>query len=234
MLISRETLRQSWKDTREQSAKFKHMRRHVSLATTLTLCRWSSNRELDPYEAKSSRNFILLLFRRFLLLVLPWILSSYVLVSLATRLCLSMFDSFQRSVAMLRTRESLRDPRVQSNVCEPSDISGSTRAETDACNGVESASCSPRFPKEDELRPRMRNQSAQTVNVSTEVSGINSRRPLFRPPNLAVPRSAVSSQELMEVVRSETVPPTVRAAFAQLVEHCHLDVAPLLPQPPVR
>lgn len=45
---------------------------------------------------------------------------------------------------------------------------------------------------------------------------------------------AVSSQELMEVVRSETVPPTVRAAFAQLVEHCHLDVSPLLPQPSVR
>lgn len=45
---------------------------------------------------------------------------------------------------------------------------------------------------------------------------------------------SVRFQELMEVVRSETVPPTVRAAFAQLLEHCYLDVAPLLPQPPVR
>lgn len=38
----------------------------------------------------------------------------------------------------------------------------------------------------------------------------------------------------MDVVRSETVPPTVRAAFAQLLEYCHLDVAPLLKQPPIR
>lgn len=38
----------------------------------------------------------------------------------------------------------------------------------------------------------------------------------------------------MDVVKSETVPPTVRAAFAQLLEHCHLNVAPLLPQPAVR
>ena len=44
----------------------------------------------------------------------------------------------------------------------------------------------------------------------------------------------VLSQELMQVVRSDTVPLTVRSAFARLVESCHLDVAPLLPQPPVR
>lgn len=38
----------------------------------------------------------------------------------------------------------------------------------------------------------------------------------------------------MAVVRSETVPDSVRGAFAQLVERLYLDVDPLLPQPPVR
>lgn len=38
----------------------------------------------------------------------------------------------------------------------------------------------------------------------------------------------------MAVVRSETVPDSVRGAFAQLVERLYLDVGPLLPQPPVR
>lgn len=38
----------------------------------------------------------------------------------------------------------------------------------------------------------------------------------------------------MDVVRCETVPLSVRGAFALLVERMHLDVAPLLPQPPVR
>ncbi|CAN0459216.1 unnamed protein product, partial [Ectocarpus sp. 12 AP-2014] len=54
--------------------------------------------------------------------------------------------------------------------------------------------------------------------------------------NIALVRSlkGTTYKELTEVVRSETVPPTVRAAFAQLLEHCHLNVAPLLPRPPVR
>ena len=71
------------------------------------------------------------------------------------------------------------------------------------------------------------------VGAVQQQSGPSATVPLHASARLSSSFSS-NSQELMEVVRCETVPLCVRGAFALLVERMHLDVAPLLPKPPVR